>query len=374
MLSRFSSIMLTFLLVAMACSSFAQQAEKCNCTDIMRFVQQKVETVYAGFPNKITSANKKDYDQLLKKLLKQASKIYTVDSCYLLTRQYTASFKDLHLRIQYNWEYVRQYRERMDSLKKVMYKGNIAASGIRNSTALKQLDDSTVLLTLPSFEQHYKTVIDSLIRTNEPLLKKIPHLIVDLRNNDGGYDMTYASLVPFIYSNPYIVYYREVRISPDAISLYKEAMDNPNLGTDMKAFFGRAVAVLEERKTGFVNLAGKCADTIKIEQFFSHPGNVSVITDKGTGSSAENFVSMAAQSERVTVFGDNTAGVVDYGDVVWLNPPGYSFLELVIPTQRSCRLSDVAIDNVGLAPDVRIPAGADAYEYVLDWVKKRRGL
>jgi len=370
MLSRFTSVMLTFLFI-MAGKAFAQKAENCNCTDIMRFVQQKVETVYAGFPNKVTAANKKEYDLLLKMLIKQSSAIHNVDSCYLLTRQYTAFFKDAHVRTQYNWEYVRQHRERIDSLKKVMYNGKVLTSHITNSTAFKQIDDSTVLLTLPSFEQKYKAIIDSLVKSNVELLKATPHLIVDLRNNDGGYDMTYASLMPFIYSNPFVVYYREVRVSPDAIALYKEALGKPDIGDQMKAFFDRAIALLEERKAGFVNFAGKCTDTIKMELFFSRPERVSIITDRATGSSAENFVSMARQSKRVTVFGDNTRGVVDYGDVVWLNPPGCPFMELVIPTQRSCRLSEATVDSIGFPPDVRIPADVDAYQYILDWVTKQ---
>ncbi|ACU61752.1 S41 family peptidase [Chitinophaga pinensis] len=369
MASRFTSMMLIFLLI-MAGSGFAQEPEKCNCTDIMRFVQQKVETVYAGFPNKVSAADKKGYDKMLKGLIKQSAAIHSIDSCYLLTRKYTAFFNDLHLRTQYNWEYVRQHRERTDSLKKILYKGTTTAARIRNTTAFKQLDDNTVLLILPSFEQNYKPIIDSLVKANEALLKAIPHLIVDLRGNDGGYDMTYASLLPFIYNNPYVVYYREVRVSPESIELSKEAMNNQELNKETREFFGRTVKILEERKTGFVNLAGKCVDTIRIEQFFPHPDRVSIITDRGTASSAENFVSMARQCKRVTVFGDNTAGIVDYGDVVWLNPPGFPFVELVIPTQRSCRLSELTIDNVGFAPDVRIPADVEAYKYILDRVKK----
>lgn len=370
MLFRFTCIVLTFLFI-MSVKALGQGPENCNCTSIMRFVQEKTETVYAGFPNKVTAANKKKYNQLLKNLIKKSFSIHTVDSCYLLTHEYTAFFNDGHIRTQYNWQYVRQHRQRIDSLRKVMYNGNVPSSTIRNSTAIKQIDDSTLLLTLPSFEQKYKAIIDSLVKTNEARLRTISHLIVDLRNNDGGYDMTYASLIPYIYSNPYVMYYPEVRISPDAIALYKESLSNPDIGEQMKAFFNHAIVILEEKKTGFVNLAGKCIDTIKIEQFYSHPERVSIITDRGTASAAENFVSMARQSKRVTVFGDNTRGVVDYGNVVWLNPPGFPFLELVIPTQRSCRLSHVTVDNVGFPPDVRIAGDVDVYQYILDWVKNK---
>jgi len=372
MSSTLTSIAAFCLLIITGISTYGQQRETCNCAEIMNFVYQKTENVYAGFSTKVTTENRKDYDKLKQLLMKQAKLTNDIDSCYLLSRRYTAFFKDQHVRTQFNWRYADKYPERMAALNKVLYNGKKMASGVRNTTAFRQLDENTVLLTLPSFEQEYKGVIDSLVKTNEDLLKTIPYLIIDLRNNSGGYDFTYQSLYPFIYSNPFVVYYSEVRVSDDAIALYREGMDNPNLGKETRAFFQRSVEILQKKGTGFVSLSGKRTDTVEISTFFPRPETVVVITDRGTASAAENLVAMARQSKRVIVFGDNTAGAIDYGDIAWLNPPAFPSLELLIPTQRSCRLPEMPVDNIGFAPDVYVPVDRDAYEYIREWLKKER--
>lgn len=89
---------------------------------------------------------------------------------------------------------------------------------------------------------------------------------------------------------------------------------------------------------------------------------VAVVVDRACASSCEDFVLDARQSGRVAVLGtENTRGSIDYGNVrsTWL--PGWRRLR--VPTSRSRRLPAERLNEVGIAPAVRIPEGADAVEF-----------
>jgi Periplasmic protease len=96
---------------------------------------------------------------------------------------------------------------------------------------------------------------------------------------------------------------------------------------------------------------------VRLDTVYPMPRAVAVLVDGGCASSCEDFVLMAQQSAKVTVVGPaRTAGIHDYGNVRALWLPGWRRLR--VPTSRSRRLPAEAIDNVGLAPEVWVPAGA----------------
>jgi C-terminal processing protease CtpA/Prc len=95
---------------------------------------------------------------------------------------------------------------------------------------------------------------------------------------------------------------------------------------------------------------------VRLDTVYPMPRTIAVLIDEGCASSCEDFVLMARQSAKVTVVGPaRTAGVHDYGNVraIWL--PGWRRLR--VPTSRSRWLPAEAIDNIGLAPEVWVPAG-----------------
>src|SRR5690606_9327160 len=51
--------------------------------------------------------------------------------------------------------------------------------------------------------------------------------------------------------------------------------------------------------------------TYKTDTLYLGPKKIAILTDKETASSGETFVFRANQSDRVVVYGQNTAGVVD---------------------------------------------------------------
>jgi C-terminal processing protease CtpA/Prc len=102
-------------------------------------------------------------------------------------------------------------------------------------------------------------------------------------------------------------------------------------------------------------------------QVFENPRTVAILVDRYCASSCESFLFAAKQSSKVTVYGENTGGFLDYGNVMAVPTPNPA-LSLNMPTARSGHLEERAYDNVGIDPDVRIPEGVLMW---VEWVRER---
>lgn len=343
------------------------QTEKCNCSEIINFLKDKISKDYSGFTTKVNTENSQFYNKILDSVSLNAKRTDNIDSCYLLTKRLTGFFKDLHLRTQYKWQYRDKHPERILALKRRLEFSSIPTPRVNTKTTMLKLDENTLLLCLPSFQSQQKPIIDSILNANKSRLSTIPNLIIDLRDNDGGYDYTYSNLLPYINKNPYTLHYYEILASDDAIELYQSSRDNPQLNQPTRDYFARALEIMKVNKGKFVSLSGKRIDTIKTQNNSAYPLRVAIITNRGTMSAAENLVDIARQSQRVTVFGDNTGGAIDYTEVLWLDVPAFPDLQLIVPIQRSTRLPEQPLDNVGFAPDVRLTPSEDAYRIIQKW-------
>ena len=67
---------------------------------------------------------------------------------------------------------------------------------------IEELNATTLYLRIPSFHPDRKAAIDKVIEDNKDKILKTENLIIDVRNNGGGSDSSYAELLPFIYTNP----------------------------------------------------------------------------------------------------------------------------------------------------------------------------
>jgi len=109
---------------------------------------------------------------------------------------------------------------------------------------------------------------------------------------------------------------------------------------------------------------------VQRDTLYTMPRNVGIIINERNGSSAEQFLFAAKQSDKVTLFGNcNTAGVLDYSNIT-PNPFPSNNYQLWCPMTRSKRLPENPIDNIGIAPDVIIPfpATEQLYDKLDIWV------
>lgn len=227
------------------------------------------------------------------------------------------------------------------------------------SPSFKILDKETNLLVIPYFAIKYKKPVDSILDSNEALLLKTKHLIIDIRNNPGGLTGTFQKLIPYIYTNPI---HTEGGVVWATVDNIKDGYDlhDPKLPEEQKKYLKESVKKLSAHIGEFYPMYS--GDTIRFDRVLKNPQRVSVIFDGGSASSAEYFILQAEQSKKVTLFGQNSAGAIDYTEIVNGEIP-CSYFSIQYPVFRSSRIETRPLNNIGIAPQVIIP------DSVPDWVE-----
>lgn len=222
--------------------------------------------------------------------------------------------------------------------------------------SVRFLDDSTTVLRLATLDVRYRPVTDSVVAANRARLLSTPYLIIDMRGNRGGCTCVYDSLTPLLYTRPIALPGADMLASADNIAFLRKWIEENPLAEEDKAAFRTALRRMAGHQGQLVTLV---ADTVlRVDTVYPMPRRIAVLVDSGCASSCEDFVMQAKQSAKVTVLGtSHTAGALDYGNVHNVPLPGWRIVR--IPSTRDRRLrTGLPLANVGIAPDVLIPAGA----------------
>jgi hypothetical protein len=223
-----------------------------------------------------------------------------------------------------------------------------------------RVDDSTVYLRAPSFALDAQPALHSLIEKHRAEIEQSAQLIIDVRQNGGGGDSSYAPLLPFLYTRPIYNIGVEYRASPDNIRAFQDIAgmlraSQPKIADEID----RIVSTMRAATTPFVQETSRGFSITRMDQLGAAPRRVAVLID-GAASAAENFILAARQSRKVLLMGQaNSAGVIDFAEVVSMPAPSERF-RLAWATTRSLRLPHDPVDALGgIAPDIRIPSDAD---------------
>jgi hypothetical protein len=217
-------------------------------------------------------------------------------------------------------------------------------------------DDSTAVITLPTFDRRYQPAIDSLIDVHRPRLLRTSYLVVDLRRNGGGADASFRSVMALLYTDPIRREGFDVWVSEGTIAGARPMLDDPRVGTGTKAEIREAIRRFEEGGRRGLFLEGTGGE-VRYDTVFALPRMVGVLTGRGCASSCEQFILDSRFSRKVTVYGTgNTAGFLDYGNARQHSLPS-GIRRLSVPSTRSRRLPDRPLDWTGINPQVLIPEG-----------------
>lgn len=226
----------------------------------------------------------------------------------------------------------------------------------------KLVDDSTLYIKLGSCDLKNKAVLDSLVSANKSLLDRIPNWVVDFRDNGGGSTDVFQCLLPYLYTKPLKEYGVSHWMSPENTMVLKDFLrENKKM---MEATSAREVERLVEHGEKHPNTwhIGNGSTT----RFKKHdmPRRIAILANRYTASSGESFVEIArGMSSRSVIFGENTGGFMDYGDVM-PHDLGCDGLGAAVPTSRMNRLDHgLAYDKEGITPDVRISSEET------DWIR-----
>jgi len=321
--------------------SFQVYSQNCNCLENFNFLVNKLSSDYAGFNDKVNDKTIEEYNRFTDVYRGKAAEVNSIHRCELLLEEWLEFFNDKHLSLQ---------------------------TTVNIYWTFKKIDSNTILFRIPSFSWGSKSKIDSLISTNYEQLTSTPILILDLRGNGGGIDYSFLELLPLLYTHPYIDEGAAWWSSKGNISFFEDALESGNIRQGQEESTKELIAKLKENPNTFVTVDE--ADTVRQDTVFKYPQKVGVIVNDYCASSCEEFVLYAKTSKKVTVFGTNTLGVLDYSNTVPVDMPTEN-MQIRYPMTRSNRLPDYPIDNIGIEPDVRITLldNLNLKSEVDDWVR-----
>ncbi len=225
---------------------------------------------------------------------------------------------------------------------------------------LKLLSDSTSYFYFPNFEMNQKVIIDSLLLHYQNEILKRPNLIIDLRNNTGGYSSCFNNLLPLIFDKPYQMPSLQFKASKENIIMhlnayYRDSLNNKDYNRH-KQFLMENVGKLVDINS--VRLV--VPDTV-----YKSPRRIVILTDKGVVSSGEHLVFYGKMSGKVVQMGNSTAGMFNTLDVLDIRRMPSDFFHFNCPTMRYCNIGK--IDYVGFSTDIEL--NFDKYSSWVEIVK-----
>lgn len=221
------------------------------------------------------------------------------------------------------------------------------------------LGKDTILFVIPTFNDAYAATMKKLVARHRAELESHKNWIIDVRDNGGGSDSTYAPLMGFLLDGDLRGFRTEYLVTPANL----KAQEAICASTSIKAHCDKQMApVLEKMRAAapgsFVRTEEARVEVEKIKLEAKRPARVALLTDRDCGSSCEQFVLEARTSYRVKVVGRPTYGAIDVSNMrPHLLPSGRA--QLWYATTRTTRLPDMRIDAIGVAPDILLPKPAD---------------
>jgi C-terminal processing protease CtpA/Prc len=222
----------------------------------------------------------------------------------------------------------------------------------------ERIDEKTVLIRIPSFLPKYYEAINELIQEHHEVLINTPNLVLDLRGNGGGSDQCFNILLPYVCPESINVVGADVRATQGNIEYLRELTKIHEFPEDALSQINDLTELMAKSLGGFVEMVP--TQTIPLGEVFAQPQKVAICIDKKCASSTEQFVIFALESPKVTLFGENTAGCIDFSNVVPAQTPSKNWT-LFYPISRSKRIPLKQIDGFGIEPHIRLDTESEVF-------------
>ena len=230
------------------------------------------------------------------------------------------------------------------------------ASSARQPT-LRLLTPRTLVIHLPSFSPQHRTALETLLRKQRAALLSRPNWIIDVRDNDGGADSSYAPLLPWLLAEQPVSVGVEWLSTPANQRAHEQICARYAPGDAACVLFAQSVlAALRAVPSG--SWARVQADRFVYERGVlpekRRPQKVAVLMDRDCGSSCEQFLLTVRQGLGVKLLGRPSFGALDYSNMrPFALPSGRR--DLWYATSRSLRLPQLPVDVYGVLPDILLP-------------------
>lgn len=362
------------LLLSMGLSAAAQADARNACVQDLEFLPDFLLTNDTGANDHLAQKGQAHFDAAFAKALAQANQVTDVKQCRKIIQDYLRSWRSGHLEVV-----VTAPAKKVEPAAETAEAANEPQPPKVDTRApsIRMLSDQTLLLTVPSFGAAYTKPLAALLQKHHAQLANHPNWIIDVRNNGGGSDSTYAQLLPWFMADGWLEIGMEWLVTPTTIDAQASVcalfMPGDSACTDN---IDPVLAVMRTAETGSYIALEEQAATFKTVESPEpkRPSKVAVLTNKHCASSCEQFLLTAQQSFSVKVVGQRSYGALDYSNLRPYALPSQQ-LTLYYATSRSRRLPDMPVDVLGVIPDVYLAPAQDEQaevERVQTWLEGGR--
>lgn len=240
-----------------------------------------------------------------------------------------------------------------------------------SETFLERLSARTAWLRIDNFGPDNLPAITRALHDSALKVESFENLVIDLRDNGGGTDAAFEELFRMICSRPAYTPAVEFRATAENAAAFDRILAS---GEQLPPTVQSWVTDIRDRMRAAPGTwisssgTGRSFEVVPCPAGHRLPAHVGILIT-GTASSAEQFIYLARQSNRVTLFGEPSNGVLDFSNVLSVDLPSGRF-RLNYASSRSMRLPEEPIDGVGILPDVPIaPDQLDPVGYVQRWLE-----
>lgn len=209
-----------------------------------------------------------------------------------------------------------------------------------------------------------ENAISKLVSENKQTLTSVENLVIDVRINNGGSDLAFLKLLPYLFEGEKInlsdfddgqmltnCTERNVDLR---VELLEIAMGRIKDEETIKQINELITELKRKRGAGFVELNFGTKEESFVLPTKKGPEKIIILTDVYCGSSGDSFVEICQHSSKVTVVGRPTLGLNDYANLA-IKKLENKF-ELWYPTSKLSKVDDgKGMTGIGILPDVYIP-------------------
>lgn len=224
-------------------------------------------------------------------------------------------------------------------------------------------DSNTVYVHINSFNYENKKAIDSLLKVLHNTIVSTPNLIIDLRDCQGGSDVSIEKIIPYLYTNPMRSVMAEFYSTPLNNKIWSDLSKRAGADEEEKETYGKIAGLMNSKVGQFVNIFGKDVEETNLDTIYENPRSVGIIIHENNFSTTEEFILKAKQSKKVKFFGHKTGGALDVSNMIEaVEPHGNFVFEYCI--SRSLRIPEFPVDDMGIHPDFYLDKSIPENEWV----------
>jgi len=232
-----------------------------------------------------------------------------------------------------------------------------------------EISNNTMYLRIPSFRIQQKKKIDSVIFSNFDKFTSHKNLIIDIRNNGGGSDLSYDGILPLLYTNPIrIVLVKYLSTELNLKSLLN-ILNDKKVDKETKEYVKKISDKMKNNLNKFISISDSEVVERKFDTIYKYPQKVAILVNKNCGSSSEQFVYEARQSYKVKIMGTSTFGAIDVSNMASTVFSTDDRFTLWYATSISYRIPDLIADDIGFPPDYYFDKTIKIYEWIDKTIK-----